>query len=555
MSDTDMPSASLNRPNRLSRRGFLGAATAAGLLGTQATPAEAKTAAATVISTESGQVTGVQGGLRGVTVYKGIPYAATTAGANRWRPPQPAPSWDGVRAADSWGPACPQPVTGIPADQVPELGEDCLNLNIWTAAAGSGNSSPVLVWLCGGEQALWSGQEIYNGSLLASKGVVVVTLDHRVGPLGGLAHPELTAESAYGGSGNWGILDVVAALEWVRRNIAGFGGDPDRVTLAGWSQGASIVHILLASRQARGLYHRALLSSGVRYTKDPALARDTGRYRTLAAAEADGTDFAARLGAADLAGLRALDADDIVGGAVADTAADFGHVLDGHVLPDTYTAVLEARAETDVPVLTGVCKDANGASPDLKLTLDAFQAYARAEFGPLGLADTFLDLYPADGDTAAARQFSAYARDEERVSAFLWATQFKDTAANSSAVHTYFWTRVPPGYDDTNPVIGTATTGAFEGSDVYYLLGYLYNTDRPWTSKDYDTADTTASYVARFAATGDPNGGSLTNWPALATDTPRTMELGANSGPIAVADSDAKLAFLKTYLESQTTEF
>ncbi|MEU9413548.1 carboxylesterase family protein [Streptomyces sp. NPDC048281] len=548
MSDTDLTSVPL------SRRGFLGAATAAGLLGAQAAPAEARTAA-TVISTESGQVTGVQGGLRGVTVYQGIPYAATTAGANRWRPPQPAPSWDGVRAADSWGPACPQPVSGIPADQVPALGEDCLNLNIWTAATGSGSGSPVLVWLYGGEQALWSGQEIYNGSLLASKGVVVVTLDHRVGPLGGLAHPELTAESAYGGSGNWGILDVVAALEWVQRNIGGFGGDPDRVTLAGWAQGASIVHILLASRQARGLYHRALLSSGVRYTKDPALARDAGRYRTLAAAEADGTDFAARLGAADLAGLRALDADDIVAGAVADTATDFGHVLDGHVLPDTYTAVLKARAETDVPVLTGVCRDANGASPGLKLTLDAFQAYARAEFGPLGLADTFLDLYPADGDTTAAQQFNAYARDEERVSAFLWATQFKDTAANSSAVHTYFWTRVPPGYDDTNPVIGTDATGAFEGSDVYYLLGHLYNTDRPWTAKDYDTADTTASYVARFAATGDPNGGSLTNWPAVATDTPQTMELGGNPGPLAVADSDAKLALLTTYLQAQSTEF
>ncbi|MFF4303046.1 carboxylesterase/lipase family protein [Streptomyces sp. NPDC001601] len=550
-----MPSAPLNRPNPLNRRGFLGAAAVAGLLGTLPTPAEARTAAATAVSTESGQVTGVQGGLRGVTVYKGIPYAGTTAGANRWRPPQPAPTWDGVRTADSWGPACPQPVTGIPGDQVPAFGEDCLNLNIWTAATGSGNGSPVLVWLYGGDRALWSGQEIYNGSLLAAKGVVVVTLDHRVGPLGGLAHPELTAESTYGGSGNWGILDVVAALEWVRRNIAAFGGDPDRVTLAGWAEGASVVHILLASRQAGGLYHRALLSSGVRYTKDPALATGPGRYRTLAAAEADGTDFAARLGAADLAALRALDADDIVSGAEADTAADFGHVLDGHVLPDTYTAVLTARAETDVPVLTGVCKDANGASPDLKLTLDAFRAYARSEFGPLGLADTFLDLYPADSDTTAAQQFSAYARDEERVSAFLWATQFKDTAADSSAVHTYFWTRVPPGYDDTNPVIGTAATGAFEGSDVYYLLGYLYNTDRPWTSKDYDTADTTASYVARFAATGDPNGGSLANWPALATDTPRTMELGANSGTIAVADSDAKLAFLTTYLESQTTEF
>ncbi|MFI6249203.1 carboxylesterase/lipase family protein [Streptomyces sp. NPDC051016] len=551
MSDTDLPSAALNR------RGFLGAAAAAGLLGTLSTPAQAarSTAAADPVTIESGRLTGVQGGLKGVTVYKGVPYAASTAGANRWRPPQPAPSWDGVRAADSFGPACPQPVTGIPGDQVPELSEDCLNLDIWTAASGSADSRPVLVWLYGGAQALWSGQEIYNGSLLAAKGVVVVTPNHRVGPLGGLAHPDLTAESAYGGSGNWGILDVVAALEWVRRNIGAFGGDPDRVTLAGWARGASVVDILLASRRARGLYHRALLSSGVRYTKDSALARSPGRYRTLADAEADGTALAARLGVDDLAGLRALDADDLVARATADTSADFGHVLDGYVLPDTYTAVLAARAETDVPVLTGVCKDARGALPDLKPTLAAFTAFADSEFGPLGLTDTFLELYPADSDTTAAQQLSAYARDEERVSAFLWAGQFTDTAGNSGPVHTYFWTRVPPGHDDTNPAIGTAATGAFEGSDVYYLLGFLYNTDRPWTSQDYDVADTTASYVARFAATGDPNGTSLPTWPALATDTPQTMELGARSGTLPVADTDAKLAFLTTYLESQTEAF
>ncbi|MFE2064755.1 carboxylesterase/lipase family protein [Streptomyces sp. NPDC059467] len=550
MSDRDMRSAVLNR------RGFLGAAAAAGLLGALATPAEAaRSAAATPVTTESGQVTGAQGGLHGVTVYKGIPYAASTAGPGRWRPPQPAPSWDGVRAADSFGPACPQPVTGIPSDQVPELSEDCLNLNIWTAAASSSDARPVLVWLYGGDQALWSGQELYDGSLLAAKGLVVVTPNYRVGVLGGLAHPELTAESAYGGSGNWGVLDAVAALEWVQRNIDAFGGDPDRVTLGGWSQGASFVDILLASGCAKGLYHRALLSSGVRYTKDPALARGTSRYRTLADAEANGTALAAYLGADGLAALRALDADDLVTGAAADTAADFGNVLDGYVLPDTYTAVLEARAETDVPVLTGVCKDANGASPDLVMTLDAYKTYAESEFGPPGLTDTFLALYPADSDTAAAQQYCAYARDEERVSAFLWATQFKDTARNSGPVHTYFWTRVPPGHDNTNPVIGTAATGAFEGSDVYYLLGFLYSTDRPWTAHDYDAADTAASYVARFAATGDPNGSSLTAWPALSTDTPQTMQLGAAYGTLAVADSDAKFTFLKTYLEAQTEAF
>jgi para-nitrobenzyl esterase len=554
----------------LGRRGFLGraagvaagAALLGGLESGTASAADRRTAQSTAdpVSTESGLVTGVAAGLKGVTVYKGIPYAASTAGENRWRPPQPAPTWDGIRAADTWGPACPQPVTGIPADQVPELGEDCLNLNVWTRATSSADRRPVLVWIYGGrDTAMWAGQEIYDGSLLASKGVVFVSFNHRVGPFGDLAHPELSAESGHAASGNWGALDTVAALEWVARNIAAFGGDPDRVTLAGWSRGASLVNILMVSQLARGLYHRALLSSGVQYTKDPALDQVAGRYHTLAAAEASGTAFAGYLGASSLTDLRALSADEIVARTYAADApadaTDFGNVLDGYVLPITYTEAMQSGTETDVPVLTGNCKDENGASPSLTMTVAQYRAYADSEFGPVGLTDTFLDLYPASTDAEAAAQYNRYARDEERVSTFLWGSQFEDTAGDHGPVHTYFWTRVPPGHDATNPVIGSDRTGAFHGSDVYYLLGFLYGTDRPWTARDYDIADTTTSYLANFAATGNPNGDTLPNWPALNTGEPKAMELGDSFAVIPAADSDAKFAFLKAYLESQTTAF
>nr|WSY49092.1 carboxylesterase family protein [Streptomyces sp. NBC_00886] len=550
------------RSRDLNRRGFLAGTAAAvwatGLDSGVASAADRRTNqnADDPVTTESGQVTGSQAGLKGITVYKGIPYAATTAGANRWRPPRPAPSWDGVRKANAWGPACPQPVTGIPSDQVPELSEDCLNLNIWTGAATSGESRPVLVWLPGGrDTAVWAGQEIYNGSLLANKGVVFVSVNHRVGPFAHLAHPDLSTESGHSASGNWGALDVVAALEWVARNIAAFGGDPDRVTLGGWQNGANLVNILMASRAARGLFHRALLPSGAHYTKDPALGQQPYSYRTLAAAETNGTAFAAYLGASTLADLRGLSAEEIVARTYADDApadaTDFGDVLDGYVLPSTYTAAMEAGTETDVPVLTGNCRDGNSVSP----TLTQYQAYAQARFGPVGLTDTFLDLYPATTDAQAATQYTNYARDEERVSTFLWGGQFEDTAGNRGPVHTYFWTRVPPGHDATNPVIGTGRTGAFDGADVYYLLGFLYNTDRPWAARDYDIADTTASYVANFAATGNPNGGSLTNWPALDTGTPQTMELGDRFATTPAADSDAKYAFLKAYLTSQPTSY
>lgn len=561
MSLRDVP----HRPRAaaLGRRGLLAGAAAVALtaalepgVASAAGPRTARSADDPV-TTESGQVTGAQAALKGVTVYKGIPYAATTAGDNRWRPPRPAPSWEGVRTADSWGPACPQPVTGIPSSQVPELSEDCLNLNIWTGAASSAERRPVLVWVHGGrdDTAMWAGQEIYDGSLLAEKGVVFVSFNRRVGPFGDLAHPELSAETGYSASGNWGALDTVAALEWVARNIAAFGGDPDRVTLGGWSQGASLGTVLMVSPPARGLFHRVLLSSGVRYTRDPALGQPPGNYRTLAAAEANGSAFAAYLGASSLAGLRALSADEIVARTYADDAPadaiDFGTVLDGYVLPSTYTAAMEARTETDVPVLAGNCRDADSASP----TLSEYQAFAEAQFGPAGLADTFLDLYPAATDAEAAEQYGTYARDEERVSTFLWGGQFEDTAGNGGPVHSYFWTRVPPGHDATNPVIGTGRTGAFDGSDVYYLLGFLYGTDRPWTARDYDIADTVTSYVANFAATGDPDAGTLPDWPALDTGTPLTMELGDRFTAVSAADSDAKYAFLKAYLTSRPTAY
>ncbi|MGI5453521.1 carboxylesterase/lipase family protein [Streptomyces sp. CA-249302] len=512
--------------------GAVGAAAAATVLGgTTAGPVSAAPRAGNrgAVRTESGPVSGVPAALDGITVYKGIPYAASTAGENRWRAPQPPPSWTGVRKADAWGPACPQPVTGIDADKVPPLSEDCLNLNIWTGAASSHERRPVFVWIYGGRNsAMWSGQPVYDGATLASKGAVVVTFNHRVGAFGSLSHPELSAETGHG-SGNWGAQDTVAALKWIRRNIAAFGGDPDRVTLAGWSHGSSFVNILMISKLARGLFHRGLLSSGVQYTKDPSLGHVAGGYDTLAAAEANGTAFADYMGASSLADLRALSADEIVTKVYAPGAptagTDFGNVLDGHVLPTTYTGAMESRTEYGIPVLTGNSKDENGASPTLAMTVAQFQAYATTTFGDR--AADFLKLYPATTDTDAAAQY-------------------------------YWWTHVPPGSDTTNPIMpaqDAASAGAYHGSDLYYLFGGLAGTDRPWTDEDYTIADKVSSYVASFTATGDPNGRGLAAWPALRTTKPSTMELGDAFAPLPAADSEAKYTFLKQYLEAQTTAY
>ena len=555
-------------PTGTGRRAFLGRTAGltagAALLSTlPSTPASATPHNDTShpVRTQSGLVTGTASALPGVTVYKGIPYAASTAGENRWRAPQAPPSWQGIRKADTWGAACPQPVTGITADKVPPLSEDCLNLNIWTGAGSSTSSRdlrPVFVWIYGGRNsAMWASQPVYDGANLAAKGAVVVTYNHRVGAFGNLAHPELSSEGGHGGSGNWGVRDTVAALKWIRRNIAAFGGDPERVTLAGWSHGSSFVNILMISKLARGLFHRAVLSAGVQYTKDPALGHVAGGYTELATAEANGTASATYMGASSLSDLRALPADEIVAKVYAQGApaagTSFGNVLDGYVLPKSYTAAMKSRTEYDIPVLTGNNKDENGASPTLTMTVAAYETYAATTFGER--AADFLSLYPATTDAEAAAQYNNYARDEERVSTFLWGTQFKVTAGNRSPVYAYWWTRVPPGHDTTNPIEPADGVGAYHGAEKYYFFGNLYGTDRPWTSADYAIADRTSSYVANFVATGNPNGHGLPTWPELRTSRPVSMELGDHFAPLPAADTDAKYAFLKGYLESQVTEY
>jgi para-nitrobenzyl esterase len=216
---------------------------------------------------ESGQVSGIAlGEKKDIHVYKGIPYAGppvAPVGDLRWKPPQPAKAWEGVRACTEFGPACPQPKVFIISDDIKQLGEDCLQLNAWAPAQHRGKRLPVMVWIHGGAYVLGATcQTWFNGESLARKGVVVVTINYRLGPLGFLAHPLLSKESEHGVSGNYGLLDQLAALAWVKRNIAAFGGDPNCVTIFGESAGAGSVCHLLVSPLAKGLFQRAIAESG-----------------------------------------------------------------------------------------------------------------------------------------------------------------------------------------------------------------------------------------------------------------------------------------------------
>jgi para-nitrobenzyl esterase len=524
------------------------------------------------VPTESGLVSGVPGRDPAVTVYKGIPYAAAPTGALRWRPPGPAPAWDGVRKADRFGHECPQPAElGVPAEA---MSEDCLTLNIWTGAKPDNQPHPVLVWIYPGGFIGGSGSDpLFDGEGLARKGVVVVTFNYRLGVLGFLATPELSGEalreSGKRASGNYGLLDDIAVLKWVQRNIAAFGGDPKHVTIAGQSAGAGSVGFLSISPLAKGLFERAIAESHARDPHDPELRYLSVSYRLMKPAEAAGQRYLEEKGVHDLAALRAMPWQKVVEGSnTVDQSVDtlsrarpplFRPVIDGWVLPQTYSATLAAHAQNKVVFVAGSNKDETGAvpetafaalrarkgppragSPQVNVTLDAFKQYAHAKFGPL--ADEFLKLYPATNDDEAARASNEAARDNSRISTWSWAREWEKGSGHP--VYTFFWTHAPPGPD-------SRMRGAYHGAEINYALGNLYATDRPWTDEDRQIADTMSSYWANIVKTGNPNGAGLPNWPAYDHKAFSVMGLGDGFGMMPIATPE-RIDFWQRFFATQT---
>ncbi|MGI5452379.1 carboxylesterase/lipase family protein [Streptomyces sp. CA-249302] len=553
----------------LHRRDFLGrtAAVAAAAVLLDAVGAQSSSAAEPSregpVRIDTGLVSGVAAAATGVTVFKGIPYAASTAGGNRWRPPQPAPSWKGVRKADTFGDAPPQASTTL------TMSEDCLNLNVWTGARSYRERRPVYVWLYGGGFSAGTGSDpSFDGSVLASKGIVVVTINYRLGALGFLATPELNAEDPHGVSGNYGLLDQIAALKWVRRNIAAFGGDGHRVTVGGQSAGAGSTDMLSMSPLTTGLFRRSVAESQVRYPSDPELRYLGVSLRKMDTALEQGPAYAASKGASTLAELRALPWQDFTDGAtLKDETVDtksvakpplFRPVVDGRVLPAGYLATYEARAQNDVWYLAGNNLDESGAVPDtafaywreagypdrpgappVHVTLDDYISAARRKFD--AMADEFLALYPATTDDEAARASNDAIRDNSRVSTYLWSGEW--TKGADRPVYTYFWTHRPPGPDHD-------IRGAYHGSEIVYFFGNLYPDTQAWTDQDREIADTLSSYLANYVATGNPNGRGLPNWAPYRPGSPTVMEIGEHYGPMKVASRE-KLDFWRRYFATQ----
>jgi len=447
------------------------------------------------VRTDKGRMTGVSGRSPSVRVFKGIPFAAAPVGLLRWRAPQPVVTWDGVRQANEFAPRCMQIDRGQPAVTTQPMSEDCLYLNVWTAADGPSTRRPVIVWSHGGSFMVGAGSlPEYNGEALARKGVVVVTHNYRLGPFGFFAHPQLTQESSQKASGNYGLMDYVAVLEWVQKNIAAFGGDPDRVTVMGQSAGGALVQYAVTSRRIPRLFQRAIVESNpVRI--DPLLR--------LADAERAGQEAAATLVAESLVELRAKSAAEIQKGLTGSRP-----IIDGWYLSeDVWTSIASGRHQ-EIDLLIGSNKD-EGTFPFLRaprglgeMTTVQFTAYAHERFGTN--AEAFLKLYPADSDgEVAAAQLAAF-RDEASWNARFWAATLP--RHGKTRAYLYQFVHEPPvGPDQPN----RRATHVAE-------VPYVFNIPGPfWTEVDRRLGDTISSYWVNFARTGDPNAPGLPQWSAF----------------------------------------
>jgi para-nitrobenzyl esterase len=491
------------------------------------------------VKTEAGLLSGVEGRDPSVTAYKGVPYAAPPIGDLRFRAPQPPIAWQGIRKADQFGKNCPQ------SGNKDAISEDCLFLNLWTGAAAATERRPVFVWIYGGGFSGGSGSSPeFDGEALAKKGLVVVTFNYRLGALGFLATPELSQESGHNASGNFGLLDDIAVLQWVHKNIAAFGGDPSRVTVAGQSAGAGSVGFLAMSPLAKGLIQRAIAESHTRYSRDTELRYLAVSWRPLKGAEAAGVKWAEQHNAHSLKELRALPWDQLIGSPNDDSVETgsnnkpplFRPVVDGWVVPMNYADTYAKHAQNDVAFLSGNNRDETGAQVQPNVKLDAFVNAVKQRFTALG--DEFFKVYPASSDEEAALMRNESVRDNSRISTFLWASDWKP--GTDKPVYTYFWTHRSQG----------GRGAASHTSEIIFVFNNLDMQKRPWTDDDRKIADTISSYWANFAANGNPNGAGLPMWPAFDAKSPTVMELGDNFAPMPVS-TPARLDFWKRFFATQ----
>lgn len=494
----------------------------------------------------SSPVTSTGGKLEGVAVnggavvaFKGIPFAAPPVGDLRWRPPQAANPWSGLKKAGSFAASCPQKSWEmLPFTKefvaVNETSEDCLYLNVWTPAKSLSTPLPVFVYIHGGGFGSGSGEiPIYDGANLAQAGVVVVTINYRLGVLGFLASPELTAESPHHASGNYGLMDQVAALRWVKDNIRAFNGDPARVTICGQSAGAASVHYLTASPLAKGLFQRTIAESGSSPAGFP--------VRSLAETEQRGAKFLASHNVKTLAQARALPMSELMWSGNP-MEAPYAVDVDGWFLPATVAEIFASGAQNDVPTITG----SNSGDPtlwNLFVPPDKLSYVERAQKDYGELAPLYLQLYPATTPAEEKAAQDKAGQDRTRVGTYLWAVRRNKTSKTPTFI--YYFDRATPWPEHRE-------FGAFHTAEVPYVFRNLALVDHPYVAIDRQVSRTISDYWLNFMKSGDPNGKGLPNWSSVSAKQ-QIQEIGDRIGPMPLADP-AKLEFWLDYFASPVSK-
>ena len=489
-----------------------------------------------IVSTKYGPVSGIE--KERIQIFKGIPFAAPPVGDLRWKAPQAVKPWKEVKECISFGPSPVQPPPFpfmcwseeylIPKEPI---SEDCLYLNVWAPKNDDKNSTSkkaVLVYIYGGGFASGgAGCDIYDGTAMAKKDIVFVSINYRVGVFGFLAHPELSSENDKKTSGNYALLDMVAALQWVHDNIEAFGGDPSRVTIAGQSAGAFAVNFLAASPLTKGLIHAAIAESGGSIL--PSMLRPKMQLQQM---EEVGVGFAKKLGCTNIKELRNKTANEILASSGLSLAGPFE---DGYVVPSSMMQTYLQNKQNDIPTLLGWNLDDKVSGPPM--TADKYIESIQKQFGTN--AEKVLALYPATDNAIAAVSQGDLSRDQTfGVQGYTWASL--QSEKGKAPVYVYNFNRKLPAATPENDF------GAFHTGEVPYAYNNLHTVkNRPFTKADFELADQMSSYWVNFAKTGNPNGGVLANWPIYDKETKQVMEFNTKSKVVKLP-TDNKLALLST---------
>jgi para-nitrobenzyl esterase len=485
------------------------------------------------VRTEAGNLEGSTSTDGKVQIFKGIRYAAPPVGALRWKEPQPVPNWQGVRKATEFGARCMQGnVFGDMVFRDAAPSEDCLYLNVWTPKASPDAKLPVMVWIYGGGfQAGATSEPRQDGEPLAHKGVVVVSMNYRLGIFGFFSHPELTKESPHHASGNYGLQDQSAALQWVRKNIAAFGGDPENVTIFGESAGSFSVSALMASPTSKALIHRAIGESGAFFGR-------TLAAKPLAESEQDGVKFAQSIGADTLEKLRGMTAQQTLEAASKDkNAFRFGPNVDGHFFPESPSEIYAKGNEAHVALLAGWNHDEGsyhmffGTDPPTK---ENYAKKAAQMFGEK--APDVLRAFPGETDEQAKSSADLLAT-ANFIGYGTWKWIEMQVKTGNSAVYRYEFDQAPP---LAPPAAGapasTESPRAYHSAEIEFVFGMLDSKKLPWRPEDYELSEQMGSYWTNFAKTGNPNGTGLPQWPQYgAKDGYQVMHLAAK--PHAAPDT------------------